>query len=212
MATLTGTTLAKTTDKNKYLQRKLTGALNKAHTDKTLLKLTDVLLNGKNGEQHIRAAKSLKKIGSRRVGPALTKAADHRVVKDVAVRRAALVALCEVNKKWAKRRLHDVLATDPAVSMRALAAEQLGDIDGAKTLQVLVATVQKTSEDMNVRMTAIVSLGKLGDKKAVPVLTSLSKNGSKRLRLKAIAALGEIKKEIIRSELHRSGRLPFRLR
>jgi aminopeptidase N len=93
-------------------------------------------------------------------------------------------------------KLQSIAANDTSYRARAAAVESLGRTKSADTLSVLTAAIAGDSPDDILRISALRSLGYLGNDKAVPLLIDWSKPGKAvDSRSAAIASLARLDKQ-----------------
>jgi HEAT repeat protein len=91
--------------------------------------------------------------------------------KDYGLRMNAVYALCELGDNRAIQPLTQILKQDENVEVRRYAARWLYMLKDEKSFQALIKALEDQDED--VRYFSIESLGKLGDRRALPYLTEL---------------------------------------
>lgn len=120
--------------------------------------------------------------------PALIDALDDEVS---GVRINAIVALGEIEDERAVKPLMDILDKDELPAARAMAAEALGRFKGGRVKNNLLKAAE--SEDENIRISAVQSLGRAGGEGEIDELIKIAGNDpSWPVREAAAEALGEI--------------------
>jgi HEAT repeat protein len=116
---------------------------------------------------------------------------------DTNVRRYTVQSLAKLGAKNAAGPLVKMLRDDREDSkVRRLAATALGELEGIEdggVVDALFSALQdRTLQDPEMRLAATLSLGRLGDNRAVPYLTEAIQNGDADVRHNAINVVGEL--------------------
>jgi HEAT repeat protein len=113
-----------------------------------------------------------------------------RVEKSTGLRAAVAVSLGEIGTPEAIPALGGLLSSDPAESVRRVAAKALGQCNDVAATPALRAALDDESE--RVQMWSIQSLGQLRDRQSVERLIEILEDPDWGLRAYAAKALGEI--------------------
>ncbi|HSM36403.1 MAG TPA: HEAT repeat domain-containing protein [Longimicrobiales bacterium] len=111
---------------------------------------------------------------------------------DVAIRRAAALALGEADDPRAVEALSRALENDPDEGVRRAAAWALGEIESPLGIPALARAAQR-DDSQEVRAMAVWALGEIEHPDAIPALSEIATSGaSLDIRKRAVWGLGEI--------------------
>jgi len=145
-------------------------------------------LEDEDAEVRLVAAKALVELADKSTLPALEKAI-HDSNSDV--RRAAIRALGRIGAQGSFKALLGLLK-DKDARVAAEAATALGHLGNRAAVEPLISLLSRPKLSGPLHEAAVSSLGKLRDKRALPVLIQALNHKSERVRWFAAIALGEI--------------------
>lgn len=159
--------------------------LSKGGTDDALVTLRKYLKSGNVALQQ-RAITTLRRLKNRKGAKMLLPFLED---DNHETRRLATEALGQLAEPAVLPTLRKVLSKDSDESVRAAAARSLGELQDAKALSALEEALH---DERAVKCQAVIALGKLKQKKAVPALLAQLKDRAPEVRYHACNALGEI--------------------
>lgn len=104
-------------------------------------------------------------------------------------RRMSVEAMGQLKSKSALPRLRELLQQDSQEQVRAAAARSLGDLQDVESLPLLEEALH---DGRSVKCQAVIAMGQIAHKSAVPPLLALLRDQAPEIRYHACHALGEI--------------------
>lgn len=104
-------------------------------------------------------------------------------------RRMSVEAMGQLKSKSALPRLRELLQQDSQEQVRAAAARSLGELQDAESLPLLEEALH---DSRSVKCQAVIAMGQIAHKSAVPPLLALLRDQAPEIRYHACHALGEI--------------------
>jgi|GEM_PF-1923117 len=166
----------------------LLAALNRNGGNDSLSVLTRYV-EGESGNLRDLALKALRKLKAPASVPVFRRLLDD---SNPAVRRQSVEQLAALKFNAVLPRIHEMLKNDTDESVRGSCAKAIGEMQDKSALPLLEAALEDSAV---VRLQAVISLGKLGNHAAGPVLLGLLRDVQPEIRYQAVRAIGQLKLE-----------------
>jgi HEAT repeat protein len=161
----------------------------------TSLSILQRYIVGESSQFREQALKALRKLKIPASIPIFKRLLDDRTP---AIRRQSIEQLAVLKSEGILPRLREMLKQDPDETVRASCAKAIGDFSDDTSVHLLEEALE---DHALVRLQAVISLGRLGQSSAGPILLSLMRDQMPEVRYQAVRAIAQLKLEGVEEQI-----------